>query len=146
MSLRFDQLAAFAEKSTYNLSGVLTLMNHPRVQENMWRGVRLSSSGGRWNLAQFKKHSSSIYERHHLQTAHQRSELHRKWSRPLVGNVQLLDLLLMLHFTIDHTDTKLMYTSQLIHCLQVSDRPCPLVSAFTFSLLRSHISSYHFPL
>lgn len=36
-----------------------------------------------------------------------------------MGEVDLLDILHLLHFTIDHTDTYLMYTSQFIHCLQV---------------------------
>ena len=36
-----------------------------------------------------------------------------------MGRVAVWDLLQLLHFTIDHSDTFLMYTSQLTHCLQV---------------------------
>ena len=39
--------------------------------------------------------------------------------------VRVLDMLLLLHYTIDHTDTFLYYTSQLIHCLQVLPRGRP---------------------
>ena len=119
MSTRFTQVAAFAARSERNLSGLLTLLAHPSVQPNLWRGVRLAPSGKRWAGVRFEQHVVGIYQRHNKQSAPERARLQQVWSAPLIGHVQIIDLLLLLHFTIDHTDNKLRYTSQLIHCLQV---------------------------
>ncbi|CAE8595787.1 unnamed protein product [Polarella glacialis] len=67
-----------------------------------------------------RRHSDITYERHLRQTVATRQELHERWAnRVLLGEVKVIDLLQLLHFTVDHTDTELLYTSQLIHSLQV---------------------------
>ena len=117
---RWRDLVTYADRQDYNLSGVARLLAHPRLQLNLWRGVRVSAAGRRWDRARFQTHADAVYLRHHRnQSAAERAALRQRWSSTLVGRVRVLDLLLLLHFTIDHTDTYLTYTSQLIHCLQV---------------------------
>ena len=63
----------------------------------------------------------SVYAEHEQQTHASRRALRKRWSseKPLLGEVALLDLLMLLHFTVDNTDHHLQYTSQFIHLLQV---------------------------
>tara|TARA_B100000945_G_C20398963_1_gene606311 strand:+ start:77 stop:1234 length:1158 start_codon:yes stop_codon:yes gene_type:complete len=107
--------------STYglNTSGFLRLYNHPLIQSNIHTSVRLNRDGSRLRPNIFSGNSLIVYNLHNKQTASERAFLAEKWRRPLFGRVKLFDLLLLLHFTIDHTDNYLMYTSQFIHCLQV---------------------------
>ena len=121
MARRFRELEVFASRQNYNLSGVAWLLNHGSLHPHLWRGVRLASTGRRWTEQRFKRHARETYLAHNRQTAELAVALGRKWSSgaPLIGRVRVLDLLLLLHFTIDHTDSLLKYTSQLIHCLQV---------------------------
>ena len=47
-----------------------------------------------------------------MQTPKTRARLMRRWGgAPILGSVGVWDLLHLLHFTIDHTDTVLRYTS-----------------------------------
>ena len=113
---RYGQLITWAEGTT-NLTGFHALVNHPSVQ--LHNGVHLLSGGRRRSYADLRQHAERIYARHNNQTDEARTDLEHRWQRPLIGRVAIWDLLHLLHFTIDHTDTVLMYTSQLIHCLQV---------------------------
>ena len=111
VATRYKQLAAYASQHGADLRGVAALMRHPRLQANMWRGVRLSGGGRRWRPHRLKAHMEGIYLAHNNQTPAERDHLASRWNRTLVGRVQVLDLLFLLHFTIDHTDTFLGYTS-----------------------------------
>ena len=70
------------------------------------------------------RHRRLTYHKHNQQTEHTRSRLQAAWSpnRTLLGEVRLWDLLQLLHFTIDHSDPYLRYTSQFTHCLQARRR------------------------
>merc|ERR1712113_323805 len=60
-----------------------------------------------------------IYIYHDQQSTRARQWLKEKWNRVLIGTVDVWSMLHLLHFTIDHTDSVLLYTSQFIHTLQV---------------------------
>ena len=141
VSTRYRELVVYSSRHSHNLSGLTALLGHPALQRSMWRGVRLSGSGRRWSSGRLKAHAESVYLAHNNQTAAQRRALARKWDRALIGRVKVLDLLFLLHFTIDHTDTFLGYTSQLIHCLQVFSAVSHPLQSFT----RSKNARYHYP-
>lgn len=113
---RYEQLVRWGE-GTFNLTGFHELARHKSVR--LQDGVHLSPGGSRLTHDQMRARAMQIYSKHNNQTTVSAARLERKWRRPLVGRVAMWDLLHLLHFTIDHTDTVLMYTSQLIHCLQV---------------------------
>lgn len=118
VALRYGELLNYSQGS-YNLTGVSALMQHPRLASTIHRGIHLAPSGRRWTPKELETYAESVYAKHNAQTATQRTALRQKWRAPIVGATKVWDLVQLLHFTIDHTDVALMYTSQLIHCLQV---------------------------
>ena len=106
------------------------LLGDSRV--NIARGIHCDARGQRWTDEQMVNHSVEVYRQHDQQTPQTRSHLQQKWTNStlLLGKeVPAWDLLQLLHFTIDHTDRRLLYTSQFVHCLQVFRG----VSRFRFS-------------
>ena len=120
VDLRMAQLHEYASLNAYNLSSVQRFLQHGAIRRQIHRGIHLGPEGQRLNKSRFETHVANIYQRHHRQTAATRKRLMRRWtSAPLLGRVGVWDLLHLLHFTIDHTDAKLRYTSHFIHSLQV---------------------------
>ena len=120
VDLRMAQLHEYASLNAYNLSSVQRFLQHGAIRRQIHHGIHLGPEGQRLNKSRFETHVANIYQRHHRQTVATRKRLMRRWtSAPLLGRVGVWDLLHLLHFTIDHTDAKLRYTSQFIHSLQV---------------------------
>lgn len=114
------QLSEYASLNEYNLSSVQSFLEHEHLRHQVHRGIHLERGGRRWDNSEFERHTRGTYKRHHMQTPKTRARLMRRWGgAPILGSVGVWDLLHLLHFTIDHTDTVLRYTSQFIHCLQV---------------------------
>ena len=117
---RMAQLLDYASLNEYNLSSVQRFLQHGHLRRQIPRGIHLGPGGRRLNNSAFAAHVGDIYWRHNRQTAATRKRLMRRWAgAPLLGRVGVWDLLHLLHFTIDHTDVQLKYTSQFIHSLQV---------------------------
>ena len=98
----------------------LSLLRHESV--NASASIHLLAGGEPWSDAMMQDFAFEIYRTHNRLPAalFSRSWLHSKWShRTLIGEVDVWELLQLLHFTVDHSDGKLHYTSQFIHCLQV---------------------------
>ena len=92
------------------------LLRRPDVQ----LGIRYHRNGSRWGEDEMRDFARAVYRQHNRQTVADHRRLQATWAnRTLLGEVRAWDLLQLLHFTIDHTDDLLMYTSQFIHCLQV---------------------------
>lgn len=119
VSRRHAQLLDFAAAAEYNVSKVENLLRHKRLRHQITNGIHLHPDGRRWSPYEFRSHMNGIYVIHNRQSPRDRIRLARKWSQTLLGKVDVWALLHLLHFTIDHTDGRLMYTSQFIHCLQV---------------------------
>jgi len=119
VDLRHGQLLDYSAAAQYNLSEVEHFLQHERLRGQIANGVHLRADGSRWSYAEFREHMNGIYVVHNRQSETDRQRLGVKWGRPLLGQVDVWSLLHLLHFTIDHTDGKLFYTSQFIHCLQV---------------------------
>ena len=120
VQLRMQQLLEYASLNEYNLSSVQRFLQHDGLRRQIPKGIHLNPGGRRWDNDDFMRHTRGVYKRHHVQTVTIRARLMRRWTgAPLLGSVGVWDLLHLLHFTIDHTDTVLRYTSQFIHCLQV---------------------------
>ena len=120
VDLRMAQLHEYASLNEYNLSSVQRFLQHSHLRRQIPHGIHLGPGGQRLNKSGFEAHVGNIYRRHHRQTAATRKRLMRRWTgAPLLGRVGVWDLLHLLHFTIDHTDVQLRYTSQFIHSLQV---------------------------
>ena len=81
--------------------------------------VNLSNGIHTCSASKFRDSVNVIYRMHNNQTASTVSHMIHKWKPVIFGKIAVWDLLKLLHFTIDHTDRYLMYTSQLIHLLQV---------------------------
>lgn len=87
---------------------------------NVSGGVKYNPDGSRWSPGAMAAKAGRIYAVHRKQDVGTRDKLQEKWSRKtLLGRLHVWDLMQLLHFTIDHSDHILHYTSQLIHCLQV---------------------------
>ncbi len=67
----------------------------------------------------FSERAKAIIEQHRAQTAETVKALERKYSAPVLGKVQVWDLLERLSQCVDPTDSGLYGTSQLVHVLQV---------------------------
>jgi hypothetical protein len=119
VNARFSQLLDYAASAQYNLSQVHAFLHHESLRGRLGHGVHLSHEGRRWEPSAFKENVMSVYVAHNAQTADDRQRLAQKWRKPLLGHVDVWSLLNLLHFTIDHTDAVLHYTSQFIHSLQV---------------------------
>ena len=119
VSLRHAQLLDYAAAAEYNLSSVERFLRHRRVRHQIANGIHLHPDGRRWSYREFQNHMDGIYVVHNRQSPRDRQRLARKWSEVLLGHVDVWALLHLLHFTIDHTDGRLLYTSQFIHMLQV---------------------------
>lgn len=119
VALRQAQLHDYAAINGYNLSTVLHLLEHRRIRHLRPQGIHLHASGRRWNTTEFQEHMREIYISHDQQSTRTRQWLKEKWNRVLIGTVDVWSMLHLLHFTIDHTDSVLLYTSQFIHTLQV---------------------------
>lgn len=93
------------------------LVQHPKV--DLSGSIHLSPDGSRWSLKEISTYASYVYQLHNAKTVADREALQKQWSNTtLHGRVNLWDLLQLLHFTVDHTDMLLKYTSQLVHCIQ----------------------------
>ena len=115
--LRAEQLSNLGHHQRHDV-GVHAILEHPAVRRHLKSSIHLTHRGRRFRVPQFVRHVDEIYEAHVLQTDAQRRDLSARWSLRnrkggRVGFAQVL------HFTVDHTDRFLMYTSQFIHCLQV---------------------------
>lgn len=134
VEMRYGQLLEYSQGR--NFSGVERLVRHPRIAPHLHKGVHAATDGTRWSRDELAAYAERVYEKHKLQSDADRHALTHRWRMPLVGRVAVWDLLQLLHFTIDHSDTFLMYTSQLTHCMQVF----AAVSSFPF-----HLQGYHDP-
>lgn len=128
VEMRHGQLLEYAQGR--NFSGVEQLVRHPRIAPHLHKGVHAATDGTRWSRDELGVYAEKVYEKHKKQSDADRHALTHRWRAPLVGRVAVWDLLQLLHFTIDHSDTFLMYTSQLTHCMQVF----AAVSSFPFHL------------
>jgi hypothetical protein len=98
--------------------GPLQLLLKEKV--NVSNSIHLNELQMRWPPKKMDEFAAIIYREHNLQTVQIREELQNKWSNTtLIGDVDVWDLLQLLHFTVDHSDSLLHYTSQFIHILQV---------------------------
>ena len=87
---------------------------------NIEKSIHLKDDGSLWSAADMRTFGSSIYLEHDRQTVKTREGLQDKWATTvLIGDVDIWELLKLLHFTVDHSDHLLLYTSQFIHSLQV---------------------------
>ena len=117
-SRRIEQLRALAQLHGQPFAPVERLLQHPRLQ--LGNGIHCGRDGRRWTFNQLRSHKRHVYWQHNQQTLGDRSELQTRWGNgTLLGEVRIWDLLQLLHFTVDHTDTVLLYTSQFVHALQV---------------------------
>ena len=117
--LRLDELRAWAAEKGEDVQRVEELMHHPAFVRTLNNAIYLKPNGSRFETNEWGAHVEDVYREHNKQTLESRRGLAQKWSATLLGNVSSVDLLKLLHFTIDNTDAHLMYTSQFIHCLQV---------------------------
>ena len=117
--LRLDELRAWAAEKGEDVQRVEELMHHPALVRTLNNAIYLKPNGSRFETNEWGAHVEDVYREHNKQTLESRRGLAQKWSATLLGNVSSVDLLKLLHFTIDNTDAHLMYTSQFIHCLQV---------------------------
>lgn len=89
-------------------------------QVRLDNGVHLSVRGKRMPRKAFRPHGREVHVRHNAQTLDDHDRLSaRHANRTQFGALHALELLQLLHFTVDHTDSRLFYSSQLVHCLQV---------------------------
>ena len=117
--LRLDELRVWAAEKGEDVQRVEELMHHPALVKTLNNAIYLKPNGSRFETNEWGAHVEDVYRVHNKQTLESRRGLAQKWSTTLLGNVSSVDLLKLLHFTIDNTDAHLMYTSQFIHCLQV---------------------------
>jgi hypothetical protein len=97
------------------------LMQQPVIRDSIANAIFLNN-GTYWDDNGFRAHVNDVYVQHNAQSNETRAALHEKWNgKPLVGKIKVWDLLRLLHFAIDNTDRFLGYTSQFIHCLQVTN-------------------------
>ena len=72
------------------------------------------------HLKKFKEGATEIYQRHFAQTKSQAAALKAKYlEQAAIGEMDVLDAFAQLELCVDPTDTTLIYTSQLVHTLQV---------------------------
>ena len=119
VQLRLRDLEQAASATNDTMDGVYALLNHRAIAPFVAHAIHTHADGTRLRTPAFVRHTNTIYQAHNLQTEYERRMLELRYRAPLLGRVDAWDLLRLLHFTIDHTDRFLMYTSQLIHCLQV---------------------------
>jgi hypothetical protein len=83
-------------------------------------GIRFTTDGQLFAPDYFHCINFEVYDKHYAQTPDSALALRNKWkSEEIFGKIHLMNLIKMLHFTVDHSDGGLWYTSQLIHSLQV---------------------------
>jgi hypothetical protein len=115
-----DLQARFHNLSSHSDMRAINMWFNNETLLNISDGIKYHINGSRWTPEEMDTHAYEIYEKHVLQTVADVSQLQHKWSsRVNIGKVNVWDLLMLLHFTIDHSDSLLHYTSQFIHCLQV---------------------------
>jgi hypothetical protein len=84
------------------------------------RGIKFTSKGHLFAPEYFKCISGTVYAKHYAQTPDTSLALRNKWrSAEIFGKIHVMNLVKLMHFTVDHSDKGLWYTSQLIHSLQV---------------------------
>ena len=88
---------------------------------NFDKSIHLHHDGSYWDHSKFRSYNDEVCETKHMaQTVTERNDLQEKWShKVLIGEVDVWELFKLLHFTVDHSDYTLFYTSQLIHSLQI---------------------------
>ena len=118
--LRVADLEDFAARhaADYRPGGAFELLRKEAV--NVTASIHLNS-GARWSIPDMRKFNDAIYTEHNQATVTTRKRLNEKWSAAtLLGKeIEVWSLLQLLHFTVDHSDGLLFYTSQFIHSLQV---------------------------
>jgi len=116
---RVTTLKNFLVHHNDNDTSALELLDAPAV--NVSASIHLDSHGNRWPAHQMNTFANKIYLVHNQETVETRRQLQNKWSnKTLISNeVDVWHLLTLLHFTVDHSDSLLHYTSQFTHCIQV---------------------------
>ena len=115
-----DRTTSTHASPTSTLESIALLaFNHPHLQFIEWH--RFHDSGAKFTIEEFcerrHRHKAS-HEQQRLDTAlslRQQYE-HRRFSS---NSIPVLDLVRLLHFTVDNSDQHLYYTSQLVHTAQV---------------------------
>lgn len=119
LQARIGRLSTSAESVDWDMRAINLWLNNETLL-NISDGIHYHIDGSRWSPEEMNIFAVKIYEKHVNQTVADVHRLQQQWSNQvIIGEVNVWDLLMLLHFTIDHSDSLLHYTSQFIHCLQV---------------------------
>lgn len=119
LQARIGSLINCAQSIDWDMRAINLWLNNETLL-NITDGIHYHINGNRWTPDELNTFAVGIYEKHVNQTIADVNRLQHKWSsRVIIGEVNVWDLLMLLHFTIDHSDSLLHYTSQFVHCLQV---------------------------